>query len=43
LKTVQEKEKFREAALRALTWASIFAAVVVFWIGVGFTLAAWVR
>jgi len=43
LKTVQEKGAFREAALRALTWASFFAAVVLFWIGVGLALVAWVR
>jgi len=40
---MEEKDSFRHAALRAMTWATIFAAVAVFWIAVGLVLVAWVR
>jgi hypothetical protein len=40
---VEDKESFRHAALRALTWATIFAAVALFWIAVGVALTAWLR
>ena len=40
---MEDKESFRHAALRALTWATIFAAVAVFWTAVGIALIAWVR
>jgi hypothetical protein len=40
---MEDKQSFRYAALRALTWATIFAAVAVFWTAVGLALVAWVR
>ena len=39
----KDKEIFLHAACRALTWVSIFAAVGVFWTGVGVAFLAWVR
>ena len=38
-----DRESFRRAAVRTLTWATIFAAVAVFWTAVGLALVAWVR
>ena len=40
---MEDKESLLHAALRTLTWATIFAAVAVFWIAVGVVLIAWVR
>lgn len=40
---MQDKESFRHAALRALMWATIFAAIALFWIAVGVALITWVR
>jgi len=40
---MEEKGSPRHAVLRALTWSAIFAAVAVFWTGVGLALVAWVR
>ena len=41
LPTMEQKEVLRNAVLRGLTWAAIFAAVAVFWGAVVVAVVAW--
>lgn len=41
--SMEEKETFRDAVLRGLTWTVIFTALAVFWGAVVIAVVAWFR
>ena len=43
MKASPNKESLARGLARALTWAAIFGAVALFWMGVAVALVAWLR